>query len=380
MAPLKSFICHFAVVLLLVVCSAKAAVSELVKVWELDLGKWRSPLASGEKFAVTGLSFSPDGKRVALAGDEAIAPAGKSIGRLLVIGVEDRQSVQVFEEPGGMMTPDWSPDETAIIINGVLVRLDTGASCALPSISRFLSGGRIIGEKRDTPSAQFAGNGLGQAPVRLTHIITFGADCLPIGEWQTHDGWNIVDVSTDRHLLLMNKPLAENLLVDPENGNVVRKWSVGSWRVSDGPGGYFADRGKALCGTVGGGFEDVQKGQNLMCWSADNGSLIASAPSDRAGAPISVAINSTRVVFSEYNYVKGLIRDWDSHPYKGAAVWDYATGKTLALWRPDMQTWYQEGIRPPKKITEPSKLAISPDGYFVAEAGNGKLTIYRVRP
>ena len=86
------------------------------------------------------------------------------------------------------------------------------------------------------------------------------------------------------------------------------------------------------------------------------------------------------MVFSEYGYMPGLVRDWDSHPYKDAVVWDYATGAKLASWRPETQTWYELGLRPPKKIVEPSKFAISPDGQFVAEGGNGKLTIYRIQP
>jgi hypothetical protein len=132
-----------------------------------------------------------------------------------------------------------------------------------------------------------------------------------------------------------------------------------------------------LCSDVS--LKDAPKGKNVRCWKTDNGELIGYAPADHASSPLVVSRRSTRVVFSEYGYIRGLVRDWDSHPYKGAAVWDYATGETLASWRPETQMWSELGLRPPKKIVEPSRVAISADGQFVAEGGNGRLTVYKIQ-
>ena len=381
MATLRSALYTFlGVIVLLGVSFQPATAGTMVKVWELDLGKGNKAAEGyADKFPVMALSFSPDGKRIALTGGATRTDSGQVTGSLLIVTVGNQQGVKTFEEPGGSMVPDWSPSGDTIVVDGILVQLETGVSCSLPSISRFLSEEQIVGETRDVPPARPLGNGFGTPRDRPTHIAIYDKSCRSRHEWQTLEGWNISDVSTDQHLMLMNKPLTENLLVEPEDGHVVRRWSIGKWPVWDGPGGQFTDSGKALCGSVGSDLEDVPKGQSLRCWKTDSGELIGYAPADRAGAPVVVSQRSTRVVFSEYGYIPAVIRDRDSHPYKAAVVWDYATGERLASWRPDTQTWYQQGLRPPKKIVEPSKFAISPDGQFVAEGGNGKLTVYKIQ-
>ncbi|MGA2215899.1 MAG: hypothetical protein ABSH31_21685 [Bryobacteraceae bacterium] len=202
---------------------------------------------------------------------------------------------------------------------------------------------------------------------RPTQFTIFDKDCRPGKEWGTTEDWNIGDVSVERHLVLMNRPLRGNLLVDPDDGCIVRE---------GGPGGEFADDGTALCSTVS---DPEQRRSNARCWKTDSGELIANAPSDHATFPFAVSTRSTRMIFTQTGCIPGIIRDLDTHPYKGAVVWDYATGEKLASWRPETQTWKELGLQPPKKIVEPSKFAISPDGQLIAEAGNGKLTVYRIQ-
>jgi dipeptidyl aminopeptidase/acylaminoacyl peptidase len=345
-----------------------AAAGTLVKLWELDLSAWNTISSeNADRFSVAALSFSPDGKRIALTSAESKRENGELTGLLLVGRIGGAKGdIKSFGVPRGGMVPDWSPSGDAIVVNSVLIQLETGASCALPNIARFISQDQIIGQRR---AAQ---------PSRATDFTIFGRNCRPGEAWKTSDEWYTTDVSIERQLLLVNKPHEENLLVDPYNGHVVRRWSVGAWPVWDGPGGQFADNGKALCNELS--VSDAPKGKTLRCWKTDTGELIANAPADYATGPFATSQNSTRVVFTEVGYVKGLIRDWDTHPYKGAVVWDYATGEKLASWRPATQTWYELGLRPPKKIVEPSIFAISPDGQFIAEGGNGKLTVFRVEP
>ena len=368
MAPVRA-VGHivFVALLLIVTSSQCAAAASLIKLWELDLSRWnKNPGGNAEKFPVRTLSFSPDGNRIALTGTEIKNDNGQLSGRLLVAQIGARvEDVESFEAIRGSDFADWSPSGDAVVVNGLLVRLASRATCNVPDNSRFISEDELIGQSR--------------GPNRSSRFAIYDKNCRSSKTWETPEEWYITDVSIERHLLLMNKPLQENLLVDSEGGRVVRRWSMGKWPLWDGPGGNFADAGAALCGSVGDDFEDVPKGRDLRCWKTDTGELIGYAPADRAAAPVSVSRRSTRVVFSEYGYIRGVIRDRDSHPYKDAAVWDYGTGERLASLIPDTQTWYELGLHPPKKIVEASKFAISPDGQYVAEGGNGKLTVYKIQ-
>lgn len=62
-----------------------AVAASLVKIWELNLGKWNNAAwGISEKFPVAALSFSPDGKRIALTATETKKEDGQLSGLLLV--------------------------------------------------------------------------------------------------------------------------------------------------------------------------------------------------------------------------------------------------------------------------------------------------------
>jgi WD40 repeat protein len=337
----------------------------LVKVWDLDLSRWnRTTVPNADRFPVNALSFSPDGNRIALTGTELKKDDGKIASLLLVARVgASGEDVKSFEAVQGGDFVEWSPSGDAIVVNGLIIRLASGATCGSPDTSRFISEDNLIAIKPIGPSF---------TSYRLT---IYDKSCSPGKTWDP-GRWNIVDVSIERHLLLVNKHFEENLLVDPDDGHIVRRWSEGAWPVWDGPSGQFADNGKALCNELS--VDDAPRGETLRCWITDTGKLIGNAPADYATGPFVTSRGSTRVVFSEVGHVKGLIRDWDTHAYKGAVVWDYSTGEKLAAWHPETQSWNELRSRPPKKMVEPSRFAISQDGRFVAEGGNGKLTVYRI--
>jgi hypothetical protein len=347
---------------LLGVTSRPADAGSLIKVWDLDLGKWNS--ANAGRVPVEALSFSPDGKQIALIGADATGEPGQLVSPLLVVRIgAGIVGIKAFEVPAGVTTPDWSPSGEAIVINSLLVHLDTGVTCRLPNIVRFLSKDQMIGQTREAP------------PSRASQFSLLDTSCHAIREWKSPEEWYLTDVSIERHLLLMNRPLEENLLVDPDNGSVVRRWSMGTWPVWAGPGGKFANNGIALCNEIS--LDNAAKGRSFSCWATDTGDLIGYAPADYASSPFAVATKSSRIIFSEYRYKPGLVRDFDSHPYKGAAVWDYLTGEMLAYWQPETQSYFRLGTH--QILHGPSQFAISPDGQYVAEGGNGELTVYRIQ-
>ena len=65
--------------------------------------------------------------------------------------------------------------------------------------------------------------------------------------------------------------------------------------------------------------------------------------------------------------------------FKGRYVWDFATGQELASWMPESET-YANVFTPTKQVTELFRFAISPDGQFVVEGGNGIVRLYKIEP
>ena len=357
-------------VISLVLCSVSwqpAAAGNLVKVWELDLSKWNKTTGgNADKFPVAALSFLPDGKQIAITGTEAQDGGGKLVGLVLVISVGGTAGdVKSFDADPMSAFLRWSPSGDAILVNDLLIGLDRGAVCKMPNTGWFISENELVGYKHEGPSHT------------ATRFTTFDKTCHPVKAWETSVRWNILDASAERHLLLVNRFLNENQLVDPGDGHVVRRWPGGGAPGSLGPGGEFADRGTALCEPV-----DVEKdtGAEMRCWKTDTGELIGNSSTHDATAPYAVSMSSTRVVFSEAGRVPAPIPDMGTYSYKDAVVWDFATGERLASWRPRTQTWMELGWHLQKKVVEPSKFAISADGRFVAEGGDGRIIVCRVDP
>jgi hypothetical protein len=95
--------------------------------------------------------------------------------------------------------------------------------------------------------------------------------------------------------------------------------------------------------------------------------------------PIATAAHATRLVVSDYRRRKPLF-DYEYRTiFKGRVIWDFGTGKVLASWLPESET-YPYVSSHGEQITEPFRFAISPDGHYVAEGGNGKLRLYKIEP
>jgi hypothetical protein len=219
-----------------------------------------------------------------------------------------------------------------------------------------------------------------------THFTLFDSDCRRVDEFSPREEWFIKDESADRHLMVVEKPMGaaprfsaeppeprETLIVDSIDKGVVSRW-----RGASAPYGRFADYGKALCNAFG---KENSPNSSVRCWNVDDGKVISDTPGDLGGAPFATASRSSRVIYSEHRYSPGLIRDWDTHSVGTAEIWDFRARKILASWTPGLQAYsllFARGSSKP--LSEPARFAISSDGQYVAEGGNGIMRLYRIEP
>ncbi len=160
----------------------------------------------------------------------------------------------------------------------------------------------------------------------------------------------------------------EFLIVDPVARTIIRRWPPGS-----GIGGQFAEGGKALCEV--GEVEDTPRAP-LTCWDVDSGNRIGAAPHINGGLPMATAAYSSRIVASDYQRIRDPMSAYEyGQLLKRRVVWDFRNSEELVSWRPDLQSYIS-----PQNVRDPFKFAISPDGQYIAEGGNGIVRLFKIEP
>jgi len=392
--------------ILLAVAGLLAPVSShsesLGKVWDLDLRKVieGKGLKHSHDLPVLALRFSPDGSKLATIVDLwAEGAGGQDKSYMLIVradqpGAEARVfqvtgglgvSVSGGENGAGLPTFGWSTSARTIYAGGEVLDVERGKKCEMPASDYwgafFLSDKFAMERERPDfgPSLDWK---------KRTRFTFLDADCQPEGNWEVPEQWTVQDVSPDRKLLSVVRSRdatreelsdgglyfrTENLIVDPIARKVLQRWSG-----AQVPGGYFADSGKAICS--GSDARDAERAP-ITCWEVDTGNKIGEAPTANGGVPMATALHAPRAVVADrrrrkipFSYEYGL-------PYGRRVVWDFRAGKEIVSWRPKFQSWevpFRDGSA--KRMHEPYRFAISPDGQYVAEGGNGVLHLYKIEP
>ena len=162
----------------------------------------------------------------------------------------------------------------------------------------------------------------------------------------------------------------EFIIVDPLARKVVHRWPPAS-----GIGGQFADGGKAVCN--GGEVEETGRAP-VTCWDVDTGEKIGEGPTINGGAPMATAAHSSRIVASDYQRVEDPLSSYEyAKLLKRQVVWDFMGSRELASWRPELQSYIN--IKHVRE-EEPFKFAISPNGRYVADGGNGIIRLFKIEP
>jgi hypothetical protein len=309
----------------------------LSKVWELGLKKAlqsENP-GSGQSYKVVGLAFSPEAQQIVV----------RLSGKAVILQVKDPKSVlgqfqNLYHDSFG-----WSPDAQIIYSGGHIVRLADRTSCDLPSpalVHGFISGNMLAAQVFDASR--------GAPPLRF-----YDVECLEQDSREIPKSWIIGDVSPDRGLLSAweitpSFPYGhKELIVSASMKKVLH-----SWMVESGPSGFFADGGRALCG-------------GKICWDVDTGKQIGQQALGSISSRSGVAARSSRVVL-------------DDRRESVRRVWDFRTSKELVSWKLRFITYSTtfdgDGFNRDRK---PIPCAISPDGDYVVEGGDGRIWLYEIQ-
>lgn len=341
--------------------------ASLSKVWEVDLRRQVDANRGMPEFPIYAIRFSPDGRRLAVVGD-VYGEGQERKSRLLIVDVDRPDAApRAFEVDFGVregqipLNFGWSPSGEVVYAAGTAAHLSTGRTCTFPNQTVFVRDDLAI---LAVPSAQS----------HSTSMVFYGSDCKEQGEWHVAETWLIEDVSLDRGLLSVMRQVDasewENLVVDPRGRKVLRRWpgkGGGEWR--------FADSGKAIC----------QAGQPLaedhspaVCIDTDTGQEIARSTGSGA-EPMAAAARAKRLALSDFTRRRIPLLDEYEGVFHGRYVWDFGTGNELVSWNPSVQT-FPNIFKPKQRVTEPFRFAISPDGQYVVEAGNGTVRLSRIGP
>ncbi len=370
-APIPVILCAAAFIVQL-----ESQTGALHKVWEVDVAKKVDLQGRESSLPVFALRFSPDGRKLAVIMDRyGIGQETKSL--LMLMDVERpnvplQQSAVGFgvleNENGrlGGLLFGWSPSGQVVYATVTVIHVGNSKTCDLPNGR----GGVFI--RDDLAIARF----FPRQAEATSHFRFYDSDCQEQNQWDIPNGWSIEDVSLDRHLLAVTSNLApdpkyETWIVDPIERSVHRRFGQ-----LEALSPQFADYGRAVCG--GRNPLDADRAP-AACWDVDTGAKIGETPKANGSFALSAATHAKRVVVSDYRRKKIPFSYEHTATFNGRVVWDFGTGREIASWHPESQS-YLLPSKPPRRITEPFRFAISPDGNYIAEGGNGVIRLYKVEP
>jgi len=362
-----------------------ASAGSLRKLWEVNLKK----AAAGEgidqtaDLPVLALRFSPDGGKIAVvAGVSRDETGDHAVSNLLLLDTAGPSpkatrfalpfSIDETEFGGPLNNFQWSPDGKLIDVGGIVIRLEDHKTCRVPFIGGFTSEDRVITYDPDAKDFLNAGK-------RPSHFLVFDAACTLTGKWTAPEDWYIRDSSPDRGLLLVGRHLPDRYPLEFETlvVNAIDRTVMGRWPGDEVWATRFADSGRAICG---GRNADKADRVPVICWNADTGQPIGTAPTVNGGTSFATAARASRMVASDYRRSRIPFSYEYRETLKQRVVWDFGTGKELVSWYPDKQEYLDRVLRVPRRTTDFFRCAMSPDGQYIVEGGSGLLRLYKIEP
>ncbi len=355
------------------------ASENLNKVWEFKVAsalRNNSAGGSNERLGIFALSFSPDAHRLAAAVGRSLSDES-----LLIIDTnkprEDSHMVD-FNSKGSEHVVStelsWSASGQQILLGRKKIQLSNQSTCTFPEkalLPPFVFAKGALIAARQSPLVFSESGTLLDGQYKPMRLSEFDLDCRLTGEVDlSSDAWSIYDASSERGILLLywQQQRAKSSiewalsLLDVVTGTVLRKFPLLERA-------KFADSGKIVCGVAG---EEWHRA--VECVDADNGTELAITKGWR-NPYIDTARSARRAILSDFNRKF----DWSDLVWREGGslrkriIWDFGTGQVLATLRAKF----------PKVPYGAShefgyQYAISPDGKYVAEGGEGMVTLYRI--
>lgn len=358
---------------LMLILAITASIAQAEEQWGLHT-IWRLNLADivternesgGTKLGVFGLSFSPDGQQIAVVTGH---PWDEEYVLILNIADPETKARILDVKPGYSqivadysLSVSWSMSGEQILLGHTLYQMPEKISCFVSPFDR----GETIKDLYFSAANEFIGSS-------WNRLLFYNFACQVTLNVESENGCSIVDVSAERKLLcIANKTLNEVYIVDTSSRKVRMKVPFGTYRTA-----HFAENGKVICGVMQGEwYHDV-----VSCRDVDTGKEIANTPKYNR-VVITPALSAPRIILSGLGRKLELDHfSWIDGPVRQRTVWDYRTGRELLSWKPKTQKMPKVTIGPHyyQKIDQPYSFAVSPDGNYIVEGGEGTLTLYKI--
>jgi WD40 repeat protein len=321
----------------------------LRQIWKLRLKEVIQSANVHEPLAVFGLSFSPDGQRIAAV----VGSTWKEENVIILRTADPKTDVQrlgvnpqYYESEVVSSRSILWPTPGHMILDRSLLNLSNGTLCTLP----------------------FTGYNLFSVPDQIigSDLKVYDWNCQVRRQIDHQATWRLVDVSAERSLLCFYQFVTrgamlvrvDSFVVDANSQKIL--FMVPTTRAI---GVKFAANGKTICGMQGREWRD-----SVSCWDIDTGKEVSSS-----GRPthlfIQPAINAPRIVLSDYGRKIDFIDiRWTIGSLRRRIIWDYRTGQEIVSWKPKFQDAIT-GDNPAAVYRRSYRFAISPDGEYIIEGG-----------
>jgi WD40 repeat protein len=321
------------------------------------------------------LAFSPDEHWIAVIGG-----GHRSELLLLPLDGSPEQTIHIDSGMPIFWGPEWSPNSGAVV----------GASAAhKQGLAKLYSvRGNQLWEHVNTGQTIWDADGgvfafLDPGPLLARQISDKGKPAgfetldlqgQVIDTWPEQKQWQVAAINPDRHLVAVfpDRSLSKTLIIDYPSKRVIQTKSNPTWLYegggrSQGVLEYFVEAGKTIC-TVG---SAESRAVDAECRDVDSGQKIAEFHRFTGGWPAAASDHASRLVLTQET------RFWSKRrsqidSYGERVVWDFRAGTEIAAW----------GVRGQSSgassIIQPSPVAISPTGRYLAEGADGILRIYEL--